>query len=271
MIIGEIKKGVKYHNIEIDLKGIKGKKDLLYKVSKELHFPEVGENNWDAFNDWMGIVYEPFDKFDAVKITFKNCAGLEEEVKKTFFELLQYSAEDGFVTEGETHRRIQCYYEVLDYEDRLGKIAQKVLENKIYKFFTTKIPELKDSIHGFPVDEYKDFDWAKEQDADFLEMYFLTEAVAYGIEPVIKNVYRIKDDKKLEAIFKVIEKFKNEYGNYDERYSQSLWSMFANTFFTVCQDLDKDIFEYIYPHFSENLKNEYNLWQTDYEKWQEEN
>lgn len=114
MIIGEIKKGVKYHNIEIDLKGIKKQKDLLYKVGKELHFPVVGENNWDAFNDWLSVIYEPYDKFNAVKITFKNSTDLEEEVKKTFIEFLGYSAKDGFVTEGEVYRRIPCYYEVLD-------------------------------------------------------------------------------------------------------------------------------------------------------------
>ena len=116
MIIGEIKKGVKYNNIEIDLKGIKSQKELLYKVGKELHFPVVGENNWDAFNDWLITIYEPYDKFDAVKITFKNCIALEEDVKKTFFEFLGYSAEDGFVTDeiGSKYRRIPCYYEVLD-------------------------------------------------------------------------------------------------------------------------------------------------------------
>ncbi len=111
MIIGEIKKEIKYHNIEIDLKGIEGKNDLLYRVSKELHFPSVVWN-WDAFNDWMCFLYEPYDKFDAVKITFKNCAGLEEEVKKTFFELLGYSANTGFSTDGP--EMVPCYYEVLD-------------------------------------------------------------------------------------------------------------------------------------------------------------
>lgn len=112
MIIGEIKNGVKYNQIEIDLKGIKNQKDLLYKVSKELHFPMVGENNWDAFNDWLTYLYEPYDKFSAVKIVFKNCADLEENVKHIFFELLNYSAEDGFVADNSKQTRVPCYYEI---------------------------------------------------------------------------------------------------------------------------------------------------------------
>ena len=103
-------------------------------------------------------------------------------------------------------------------------------------------------------------------------MYLLLEGIAYnGLEPVLKNIFKTKNTKRLAEIFKVIENFKTEYGEYDERYSQSLWSMFANDFFTICRDLDKNIYDYIWPIFSEDLKDEYTLWKTDYEKWQEEN
>ena len=143
----------------------------------------------------------------------------------------------------------------------MEKIAQKVLENEIYNYFKTNIPELEKQI-GEPVDEYEDFDY----------MYLLLEGIAYnGLEPVLKNIFKTKNTKRLAEIFKVIENFKTEYGEYDERYSQSLWSMFANDFFTICRELDKNIFDYIWPIFSEDLKDEYTLWKTDYEKWQEEN
>ena len=156
----------------------------------------------------------------------------------------------------------------------MEKIAQKVLENEIYNYFKTNIPELEKLI-GEPVDEYEDFDYSEGglgQDADFVEMYLLFEAIAYnGLQPVLKNAFKTKNTKRLAEIFKVIENFKTEYGEFDERYSQSLWSMFANDFFTICGDLDKNIFDYIWPYFSEDLKNEYTLWKTDYEKWQEKN
>ena len=115
MIIGKIKEGVDYQNIDIDLKGIKTKKELLYKVSKELNFPIIGEDNWDAFSDWFGVLYEPYDTFNAVKITFKNCGDLEEDVKKAFFSILQ-EPEYEYLDAGncKNEKRVPCYFEMLD-------------------------------------------------------------------------------------------------------------------------------------------------------------
>lgn len=115
MIIGEINKDVVYKTIEIDLEGIQTKKDLLYKVSKELNFPIWDENNWDAFNDWLRFIYEPFDKYKAVKIVFKNCGNLHEDVKKIFFKILQGSATgDGAGFSSDNGYHVACYYEILD-------------------------------------------------------------------------------------------------------------------------------------------------------------
>lgn len=112
MIIGKIDKNLKYETIEIDLAGIETRKDLLYKVSKELNFPIIDEDNWDAFYDWLCFLYEPFDKYEAVRIVFKNCEKLNGEVKKIFIELLQNSADNGFIDDLDTE--IPCYYEILD-------------------------------------------------------------------------------------------------------------------------------------------------------------
>ena len=97
------------------LEGIQTKKDLLYKVSKELNFPIWDENNWDAFNDWLRFIYEPFDKYKAVKIVFKNCGNLHEDVKKIFFKILQGSATgDGAGFSSDNGYHVACYYEILD-------------------------------------------------------------------------------------------------------------------------------------------------------------
>ncbi len=49
MIIGKIKECVDYQTIDIDLKKIKTKKELLNKVATDLNFPAIRENSWDAF------------------------------------------------------------------------------------------------------------------------------------------------------------------------------------------------------------------------------
>ena len=113
MIIGNIDKNIKYETIEIDLSGIETKKDLLYKVSKELNFPLWGENNWDAFRDWLFALYEPYDVYKAVRIVLKNFSILDKEIRRIFFEILQESADDGFEDNNGT-RHIPCYYEILD-------------------------------------------------------------------------------------------------------------------------------------------------------------
>ena len=113
MIIGQIDKNLKYETIEIDLQGIETKKDLLYKVSKELNFPIWDENNWDAFRDWLvNSLYEPFDKYKAVRILLKNFSILDEEVKRIFYEILEESADYGF-EDNNGSKHIPCYYEIL--------------------------------------------------------------------------------------------------------------------------------------------------------------
>lgn len=114
MIIGKINEGVDYQNIDIDLKGIKTKKELLNKVAKELNFPAIEENSWDAFCDWFGVLYEPFNTFNAVKITFKNCGGLEESVKKMFISILKNPEYEYFVCDDISNKHVPCYYEILD-------------------------------------------------------------------------------------------------------------------------------------------------------------
>lgn len=113
MIIGNINKNLHYETIEIDLNGIKTKKSLLYKVSKELNFPLWDENNWNAFRDWLSALYEPYDAYEAVRIIFKNSSNLKTEDKQIFYEILKESADNGFDDNNGT-RHIPCYYEILD-------------------------------------------------------------------------------------------------------------------------------------------------------------
>ena len=113
MIIGNIDSNLNYETIEIDLKDISTRKDLLYKVSKELNFPLWDENNWDAFRDWLVAIYEPFDKYKAVRILLKNFSVLDEEVRRVFYEILQESADYGFEYDDGTGQ-VPCYYEIVD-------------------------------------------------------------------------------------------------------------------------------------------------------------
>ena len=155
----------------------------------------------------------------------------------------------------------------------MEKIAQKVLENEIYNYFKTNIPELEKQI-GEPVDEYEDFDWYESQDADFVEMTMLLGEIADGlVVQVFQNAFETENQRRLEEILDVVEDFKAEYCECGKKYySQSIWSMFADELFAFCDmKLDKKAFEYIFTNFSEDLKDEYTLWKTDYEKWQERN
>lgn len=113
MILGDINKNINYETIEIDLQGIDNKKDMLFKISKELNFPLWDENNWDAFRDWLSALYEPFDNYNAVKIILKNTSNLNKDDKKILYEILNESAEIGFDSD-DGSKRIPCYYEIWD-------------------------------------------------------------------------------------------------------------------------------------------------------------
>ena len=113
MIIGRIDNNLKYETIEIDLQGIETKKDLLYKVSKELNFPIWDENNWNAFSDWLvNGLYDSFDNIVALRIVLKDFSIKDEEVKRIFYEILEESADYGF-EDNNGSKHIPCYYEIL--------------------------------------------------------------------------------------------------------------------------------------------------------------
>ena len=132
MIIGNVNDEIQYETIEIDLKGIQSKKDLLYTVSKELNFPMWDENNWDAFNDWLRCIYEPFDQYEAVKIVLKNCGDIELNVKKIFFEILEDSALGGFRVSNNVYKEVPCYYEIIDESVILIFKENQADKNEIY-------------------------------------------------------------------------------------------------------------------------------------------
>lgn len=160
MIIGNVNDDIQYETIEIDLKGIQSKKDLLYTVSKELNFPMWDENNWDAFNDWLRCIYEPFDQYEAVKIVLKNCGDIELNVKKIFFEILEDSALGGFRVSNNVYKEVPCYYEIIDECENSINYKMKKTYKEIFNIVREEINKVDpigvvdDSQLPYVIDEY---------------------------------------------------------------------------------------------------------------------
>jgi hypothetical protein len=160
MIIGNVNDDIQYETIEIDLKGIQSKKDLLYTVSKELNFPMWDENNWDAFNDWLRCIYEPFDQYEAVKIVLKNCGDIEFNVKKIFFEILEDSALGGFRVSNNVYKEVPCYYEIIDECENSINYKIKKTYKEIFNIVREEINKVDpigvvdDSQLPYVIDEY---------------------------------------------------------------------------------------------------------------------
>lgn len=160
MIIGNVNDDIQYETIEIDLKGIQSKKDLLYTVSKELNFPMCDENNWDAFNDLLRCIYEPFDQYEAVKIVLKNCGDIELNVKKIFFEILEDSALSGFRVSNNVYKEVPCYYEIIDECENSINYKMKKTYKEIFNIVREEINKVDpigvvdDSQLPYVIDEY---------------------------------------------------------------------------------------------------------------------
>ena len=104
----------------------------------------------------------------------------------------------------------------------MERVAEKILENKVYDFFITQIPEMREYLlkngktngASYPIDEYKPFNFDEEsgqgQDAVYLEMYnVLTNIIEYFIEQFKNNnINQIK--LFINAIEPFIKNFKKE-------------------------------------------------------------